>query len=70
MHPAFIPRDVRLPRATYGFLNESQARIAHHCLEPELPGEGGKEGRGKGGDNERGELDLALCMVPLTVRQK
>lgn len=48
------------PHATYSFLNESQAQIAHHCLEPELPGEGGKEAGGR--ERER-ELDLALCMV-------
>lgn len=33
------------PHATYSFLNESQAQIAHHCLEPELPREEGTEGR-------------------------
>lgn len=34
---------VRRPCATYGSLNGSQAQIAHHCLEPELPGEGERE---------------------------
>lgn len=33
------------PHATYSFLNESQAQIAHHCLEPELPREEGREER-------------------------
>lgn len=41
------------PRATYSFLNESQAQIAHHCLEPELPGEGGKGGAGREREKKR-----------------
>lgn len=47
------------PHATYSFLNESQAQIAHLCLEPELPGEEGKAGGGReegGGKRERGEI--------------
>lgn len=40
--------------ATYSSLNGSQAQIAHHCLEPELSGEAGKEER-KEGEKEGGE---------------
>lgn len=50
----FSPEMYDCPDATYSFLNESQAQIAHHCLEPELPGErrGGRaEGEGEREEN-------------------
>lgn len=51
------------PPATYSFLNESQAQIAHHCLEPELPGEGERERRIRFGSlygiiNSKAEISL------------
>lgn len=48
------PKRHDYPHATYSFLNGSQAQIAHHCLEPELSGEAGKEER-KEGEKEGGE---------------
>jgi len=50
----FSPEICYRPHATYSFLHESQAQIAHRCLEPELPGDGGRC-QDRGGGEERKE---------------
>lgn len=56
-----LPPHMQSYNSTYSFLNESQAQIAHRCLEPELYG--WVDGWRKYGKRGRRELDLALLML-------